>query len=155
MQRQLPVINGAFRGLSLFCDVTIANPLSGTGIARNQSHVNNGDVVERAANHKKDRTYNDIHRSPSCKFLVLGCETYGRWCCDALRLIGELAYYKSLDCPQILRKSVQAAWTHRWWSIISIGVARAVAQTSLCTHGPDLITGIGSQQSPTIADLFD
>ena len=144
---------GAFRGMPLFCDVTIVSTLSRTGAPRGSSHNIDGNIVEQA-NRRKRRTYRDVATSGSAHFLVLGMEVNGRWHQDTLQLIKQLAYHKSADAPSVLRKSAQQAWSRRWWNIVSVGCMKAVGEALLFERGPGPIHNIQDSNIPYLADVL-
>ena len=86
--------------------------------------------------------------------LVLGCETYGRWCDDATRLVRELGALKAREAPPSLRACAWHAWSQRWWALVSVGVQRAVAETLLCHRGPDLQPNPPVEPAPPLADVL-
>ena len=143
---------GAFNGLTLFCDLTIASPLTRTGAARSGSASFNGRALN-AAIAKKRNTYSDVTSSGVARLLVLGCEVYGRWSDDARDLIRQLARSKSREAPPALRRAALQAWTKRWWGIVGVGVQRAIGEALLLEGGADLIPCSSLFEEPTLTDL--
>ena len=86
--------------------------------------------------------------------LVLACETYGRWCDDAIRIIKEMAQLKALEAPTSMRASARYAWTQRWWALVSVGTQRAVAEALLRDAGPDLQANPPAEPPPPLADVI-
>ena len=128
---------GAFRGLPLFCDVTVVNPLTGQGACRNNGYHRAARTINLAAKNKR-RTYRDVVNSGLAKFLVLGNETYGRWHENAIDLIKELAYQKAEEAPEQLRNCARIGWSNRWWNLLSAGVHRSIGEALLRKEGIDL-----------------
>ena len=83
---------------------------------------------------------------------ALDAEVFGRWGADPLWIVPALAREHSRGAPQRIRFGVNMRLQQRWWSILSIGVQRLVAQACLRSHGADLNTVIG-EHPISIADL--
>ena len=88
------------------------------------------------------------------RLLVLGCEVYGRWTEDALRLVRELARLKAREAPALLRPTARQAWAARWWGIIGVGTQRAVGAALLVREGADLLPPTPNGEEPCLADLL-
>ena len=144
---------GARRGLSLFCDITIVSPLTRNGVSRNGARHTDGAMVAAAAR-RKHAHYADIDASGIAAFIVLGSEVFGRWGAEALKLVSDLAALKARSAPPLLRQSARAAWTSRWWGILSIGTQRAIGEALLCPNGADLIAGTTLADPPPITDII-
>ena len=144
---------GARRGLPLFCDVTIVSPLTRNGVTRSGARRADGAVVAAAARRKHGH-YSDVGASGVAAFVVLGSEVYGRWGAEAIKLVSELAGLKAQTATPLLRQSARAAWTSRWWGILSVGVQRAIGEALLCPGGADLIPGSSIADAPPITDII-
>jgi len=144
---------GARRGVPLFSDVTICSVLTKTGAARSPAATVDGGVLRQAVAAKR-RKYADIVNSPHACLLVLGCELYGRWCDDAVSIVQEMASLKAQQAPPLLRGSAAYAWSNRWWSLVSVGVHRAIAESLLRHGGADLLDAPAEQDAPSLADVF-
>ena len=68
--------------------------MTGRGQSRNSAHLRDGSNLRSAENTCRNRDYPDIYRSDLVALVVLGCETYGRWSHDFLRLVRELRAVK-------------------------------------------------------------
>ena len=66
----------------------------------------------------------------------------------------ELAALKAQEAPQLLRRSAQYAWSNRWWSLVSTGVQRAIAEALLRDAGSDLQTSVPIAEAPPLADVL-
>ena len=99
---------GAYRGLPLFCDVTVVSPLTAQGAPRPGAANHDGKCLE-AAMTKKRNTYRDVVRSESAHFIVLGSEVFGRWCPEAAALVRDLANLKAREAPPALRGAARLA----------------------------------------------
>ena len=143
---------GAFRGLPLFCDVTVVSPHTQAGLARGSSANTNGAILRTAANRKRG-TYSDISDSGVARLVVLGCEVYGRWCEDAILLVRQLAAAKAREAPPALRASARQAWSCRWWSLASVGVQRAIGEALLREGGVDLLSSPPPAGEPSLIDV--
>ena len=127
---------GARRGAALFCDVTIACPLSGMRRPKFGSAEIDGAAVAQAVN-KHEETYAQVS-DPAC-LVVLGAETFGRWAPEVENLMQELAYHKADMAPSLIRHDLARIWQERWWALASVGVQRALAQSVLCEHALDML----------------
>ena len=145
---------GALRGVTVFADTTVVSPLTRNGAPRPRARNDNGASVEKAAR-KKHHTYADIDASDSAALIVLGSEVYGRWATETIKFVKELAALKSLSAPMYLRESARHAWLNRWWSIISVGTQRAVAESLLCEHGADLLAAKTDYTDLPLLDIMD
>ena len=143
---------GAFRGLPLFCDVTVVSPLTQSGAARGSSASSNGAILRTAVNRKRG-TYSDIPDSGVARLVVLGCEVYGRWSEDAVVLVRQLAEAKAREAPPALRTSARQAWSCRWWSLASVGVQRAIGEALLRDGGVDLLSSPSPAGEPSLTDV--
>ena len=92
---------GARRGVALFGDVTVVGVHTQAGEARPAASSTEGAVLGQAAARKRVK-YADVTASSQAALLVLGCEVYGRWCDDAVRIIRELAALKACQAPPLL-----------------------------------------------------
>ena len=97
----------ARRGGTLFCDVTIACPVSGAGVPRSRAADKNGVAVKNAVEQHVD-TYSMI--SAPAFLEVVGAEVFGRWAEGLDKFVKELAYFKACDAPRLLRHVSAATW---------------------------------------------
>ena len=137
---------GAYRGMPLFCDVTVVSPHTQTGAARPRAAREDGCILTRAVQQKR-RTYADVERSGMARL-------YGRWTEDALTLVRELARLKAREAPALLRPTARQAWSARWWAILGVGIQRAVGEALLVGVGADLIPSTAQGDHPCLADLL-
>ncbi len=112
-----------------------------------------GGVLRRAVA-VKQRKYQDVHASRQACLLVLGCETYGRWCEDALHIVRELAALKAQEAPPLLRGCAHYAWSNRWWGLVGVGVQRAIAESLLRHGGADLQPNAPTAPHPPLAEVL-
>ena len=147
-----PRAAGARRGVALFADVTIVSPLTQAGNARPTAATTNGGVLAQAVATKR-RKYADVHSSPAASLLVLGCETYGRWSEDAVKIVRELAALKAREAPPLLQGCARHSWSNRWWALVSVGVQRAIGEALLRHSGPDLQPQPPVVSAPPLADI--
>ena len=144
---------GARRGVPLFADVTVDSVHTMRGDARPSASTTDGGVLGNAVTTKR-RRYHDVHNSTQACLLVLGCETYGRWCDDAIHIVRELAQLKAQQAPPKLRGCAHHAWANRWWSLIGVGVQRAIAESLLRHAGVDLQASAPTTPAPALADVL-
>ena len=126
-------------GTPLFIDVTCVSPLTGNGIARGRSATIDGHTVGEADRRNRNQDYPDIERSSRAKLICAGVETFGRWSTQCLHLIRQLAKSKSASYPEVLQKSIQQAFSQRWWALLSIAVQNSVAENILLDVPADLM----------------
>ena len=60
-------------------------------------------------------------------FLVLAASTGGRWSSEIVKLLRDLAHFRASSEPPILRRSMQAAFLRRWWSLLSVALHDSIA----------------------------
>ena len=144
---------GARREVVLFADITVVGVHTKRGNARPTAATTDGGVLSKAVARKR-RKYADVVSSREAAFLVLGCEVYGRWSDDAIRLVRELVALKAREAPRSLQACARYAWAQRWWALISVGVQRAVAEALLRHGGHDLQPHPPEDQAPPLADLL-
>ena len=145
---------GARRGVPLFCDVTICSTHKKTGAAQPGAANTDGATISRAVR-KKQQRYQDVVSSPQASVVVLGCETYGRCCDDAVSLVREMAKLKAREAPRRLQAVAEHAWANRWWGIIGVGVQRAIAESLVRHSGADLQQQQqGDGWRPALADIL-
>ena len=139
------------RGLSLFCDVTCVSPITGNGTARSGATTRDGAIVT-GAQADNDLNYEEVESSGLGRLFCLGCEVYGRWCSQALRLVPALVAARVKGLPPGVRGGIAAALRTRWWGLLATAVQRLVAQAVLRNAGADLVSGF-FEIPPGIADL--
>ena len=144
---------GARRGVPLFGDVTIVSVHTMRGEAKPLAANRDGAVLGQAVSRKR-RTYADVAASSEAALVVLGCEVYGRWCEDATSLVREMAALKAREAPPLLRGCAQHAWSNRWWSMIGVGVHRAIAEALLRHAGCDLQSSPATTEPPPLAEVI-
>jgi len=144
---------GARRGVALFADITIVSVHTQQGHARPTAANIDGGVLSQAVATKR-RKYADVVSSGDASLLVLGCETYGRWCADAVNIVRELVALKAREAPPAMRGCARYAWSQRWWALVSVGTQRAVAEALLRHGGPDLQPNPPVVPAPPLADVL-
>ena len=116
------------QGLPLCCDATMVSPLNRRGRPIPRAAAHDGAAL-RVAERRKERRYPELLDSPYGRLVVLACEVGGRWNGASLRLVARLAKEKSRSAPALLRASARAAWTSRWWGLLSVAAQSALAAT--------------------------
>ena len=115
-----------FGGLPLCVDATIVSPLSAEGVPH-PGCASDHDAVFAQAMRDKYAKYSDLVASDRCVFLVVAAGTGGRWSDDCVRLLRELARFRAASEPPLLRRSMQAAFLRRWWSLLSVALHDSIA----------------------------
>jgi len=82
----------------------------------------------------KRKHYRELVESPNYGFLVVACETGGRWNDAARRLVSALVKHKTSADPPLLRRAAALGWHRRWWSILSIAAQTALADSLMPRH---------------------
>ena len=122
----------AFGALPIVGDATIRSPLTAVGTPHPGAHEVPGSTFPRARydkNQKPPRGYRDVAQADGIAFLVLACETGGRWSSECLELVRALAKWKVRDVPPALRTSFRLAHLRRWWGLLSCTLQDTVAAT--------------------------
>ena len=133
----VPGLNVA-RGLPLFCDGTVLNPLTGTGQARpGTSNVGGRLLVQATA--ENNNTYHEVVSSGLGALYSLGAEVFGRWSSQAVTLLVELARERSRGIHPRLRRGTALGLQHRWAGILGIGLQRGVAHIVANDFGAFLV----------------
>ena len=146
----VPGLNVA-RGLPLFCDVTIVSPLSRNGRPRGGTSNQGGHLLIDAAR-ENDATYQEVVNTGLGALYCLGCEVYGRWGEQCIRLIPQLAREHARGLHPRVRRGAALGYQNRWWSLVSVALQKAVAAAVLRDHGEDLATTTLAP-APALAEL--
>ena len=85
------------------------------------------------------------------KFMILPCETGGRWGDTWFELIRVLAKEKAFRAPKLLRRSAEFAWSQRWWNMLSVAAQGSFA-SSLFGQVPEFKGGYVPRHSDVIGD---
>ena len=144
---------GARRGVPLFADITVVSVQTRTGEVRPGASSHDGAVAQQAVTTKR-RKYVDVHASAQASLVVLGCETFGRWCDDACSLVREMASLKAREAPPLLQGCARHAWSNRWWGLVGVGVHRAIAESLLRHAGPDLLASAATAPAPPLTEVL-
>jgi hypothetical protein len=122
--RGLPV----YGGLPICGDASMVSAIHDDGTPWRRAAAENGVALQRARD-MHEQTYPELVHSDRLRLIVLGCELGGRQPTEALLLIRQLAAAKAREAPELLRKSAQFAWQHRWLSLVSIAAQTTLAQS--------------------------
>jgi len=141
-----------FRGLPLFCDVTVLSPITATGIARPGTSNRGGRLLEYAEEDNND-TYHDVISTGLGELLCLGSEVFGRWGKQCVDLVPKLARERTRGLHVRVRRGMALALMHRWWGILGLAVQKSVAHIVLSSAaGVDLLA-TGLEPAPALAEL--
>ena len=110
----VPGLNVA-RGLPLFCDATILSPLSRLGQARGGTSNQGGRLLEDAQR-DNDQTYHEVLETGLGALYCLGCEVYGRWGKQCVKLVPALAREHARGLHPRVRLGAALGFQYRWWS---------------------------------------
>ena len=140
------------RGLPLFSDVTVISPLSAIGEPRGGTSNQGGRLLEQAEE-ENNATYNEVVESGLGEMLRLGCEVYGRWSHQSVKLVPALARERARGIHPRLRKGMALSLQHRWWGLLGIALQKAVAHLILnAAAGADLVQ-MQLEPVPPLADI--
>ena len=139
------------RGLPLFCDVTCVTPIAARGYARSGASTISGAILRDAARDNAN-IYREVLESGLGRLLCLGCEVFGRWSADAVRIVPAMAAERSRGLPPSVREGARHALSARWWGILAVATQRVVAQAVLREAGADLATTL-LEEIPAFAEL--
>ena len=129
-QRRIEVIaNGLpfWGGKQVAIDTTVVSALTGQGVARGRRE---GQAIHEAEQDKR-RRYLELLTGTRCHFLVVAFEVAGRWSPSAVTSLRNLAWYKSLSVPRVLRRSTQLLFFQRWTALLACSIQRAYAASLL------------------------
>ncbi len=142
---------GVDRGLPLFCDVTCVTPITARGFARPGATTINGAML-RDATRDNVATYREVAESGLGSLLRLGCEVFGRWSDDVVRVVPAMAAERARGLPPLVRQGATQALAARWWGVLAVATQRLVARAVLRDAGADLVTTL-LEDPPGLADL--
>ena len=146
----LVVYGASPRGEALCCDATVISPLRRNGTPHSRAAREDGASLARARR-RKERTYPELGRNGT-RLVVLGCEVGGRWNDEALGFVRRLARLRAAQAPPILRQSMAAAYSRRWWCLLGVAVQDALASTALgLPSGP--LAGCADNGGPCDTDV--
>ena len=87
--------------------------------------------------------------------VVLAGEVGGRWHEDAVHWIRCLAKHKAKQQHPLLKRSVELAWTDRWWALVGAASQNALAASLLAPCGKKLILDDAAGFEPELDSLLD
>lgn len=91
------------RGLPLFCDVTVVTPITAAGGPRGGTSNRGGSLLEHAERDNNDN-YHEVISSGLGELLCLGCEVFGRWSSQCVKLVPALARERSRGLHPRIRR---------------------------------------------------
>ena len=112
------------RGLPLFCDARIISPISGNGMARSGTSNTDGRLLE-LAQQDNDLIYEEVLSTGLGALLCLGCEVYGRWGHQCVKLVPELARERTRGLHPRVRRGIAFLLEHRWWGVLGIALQKS------------------------------
>ena len=148
------MVTGSFLRRPLLCDATLRSPPKGNGEAHPRAAGEDGAVLERATRDKETK-YADVHDSSLAELVVLGCEVGGRYNEQAANWVRCLAKQKAAKQHPLLKRSVELAWSDRWWALLGVAAQDALAASLLAPYGKRLVLDDRSAPEPELADLLD
>jgi hypothetical protein len=113
------------RGLPRCCDATVLNPISCKGLARASTSNADGRLLEDAQ-HDNDTIYEEVLSTDLGALLCLGCEGYGRWGKQRVKLVPELAHERTRGLHPRVRRGTAMSLQHRWCAILGVALQKPV-----------------------------
>ena len=139
------------RGRPLFCDATVLSPLTRSGGPRAGTSNQGGRLLQTATTDNSNH-YHEVTDTGLGALYCLGCEVYGRWSEQSIKLVPALAREHARGLHPRIRRGAALGFQHRWWGILSIALQRAVAEAVLRETGQDFCT-TALEPAPPLADL--
>ena len=116
-----------FGGKTVIGDCTLRSPLTGAGDTRPHASSEAGATFHGARVDKAAK-YPELHRPQSrFAFLVLASEVGGHSSDECHALLKQLARARANLHQETVRQAAKAMYLRRWYSILSVGIQRAVA----------------------------
>jgi hypothetical protein len=85
----------------------------------------------------KHRVYGtDVASSGQVAFVVVAAEVFGRFDAHSSQLVDELARAHVERTNRVLRRRLLLGWKRRWWSVLSVALQVAVAESILPAAPP-------------------
>ena len=135
-------------GRPLFCDATVVSPISGNGAPRAGTSNADGHLLHQAQA-DNDIIYAEVLSTGLGALLCLGCEVYGRWGRQCVKLVPELARERTRGLHPGVRRGTALSLQRRWWGILGMALQKSVAgMVADADAGADLAIG---QLEPTLA----
>ena len=128
------------------------SPISGSAEPRGATSNADGRLLEQAQR-DNDTIYEEVLSTGLGALLCLGCEVYGRWGQQCVKLVPELARERARGLHPRVRRGTALSLQHRWWGILGIALQKSVAEmVANADAGADLATG-QLEPSPALYDL--
>ena len=100
-----------------------------------------------------DVTYHEVLSSGLGSLQCLGCEVYGRWGTQPVKLVPALAHEYARGLHPRVRRGAALAVQHRWWGLLGIAVQNSVAHLVVnAGAGGDLYVA-RLEPAPCLSDL--
>jgi len=141
-----------YRGLPLFCDVTVLSPITATGIARPGTSNQGGQLLTQAEG-DNNAIYWDVISTGLGQLLCLGCEVFGRWGPQCVDLVPKLARERTRGLHPRVRRGTALSLQHRWWAILGLAVQRSVAHIVLSSAAGSDLLATGLEPPPALGEL--
>ena len=92
------------------------------------------------AEDENTNTYAKVTESGLGALTSLGCEVYGRWSEQCVKLVPALACERARGVRPRLRRGIVLSLQHRWWGLLGTALQKAVAHQVLhASAGADLV----------------
>ena len=120
------------------------------GAPRRQCAERDGAALDQARR-SKERTYPELTGEHGrARFVVLACETGGRWSEESHSFLRQLARARVRSEPREMRAAARRAWFRRWYTALACCAAQAFAFSLLERRG-----GLGSDGAlPSTNDVI-
>ena len=84
--------------------------------------------------------------------MCLGCEVFGRWSDDVVRVVPAMAVERAHGLRPLVSQGAAQAVAARWWEVLDVATQRLFARAVLRDIGADLVTTL-LENPPGIANL--
>ena len=68
--------------------------------------------------------YREVVESGLGSLLCLGCEVFGRWAADVVRIVPAIAATNARGLPTLVRRGAMQALAARWWRFLAVATQR-------------------------------
>ena len=141
------------RGRQLAVDVTLRSVLSASGQPKARAQWCDGAVASDARR-DKERAYPELAAGDRCALVVVAVEAGGRFSSETCAFLRELAGARAEAYPRYLRASAAAAQLRRWSKMLSISVARALAESLLLPKSELVRSHAVGGRAPWVQDVL-
>ena len=151
-----------YGGRTIVVDATLRSSLTGSGMWRFNSHVEDGATFAQAVRDKHHKNPELAAQAQRLHLIVEASEVGGRCNDELIDLVRQLTRCKASSYAPLLRPSMRTILARRYWGILSVATQRAVAQcvsnhfeplASAAFPLPDLEVILACPEAPDVSCL--